>query len=614
MNNQNIDSTANDKRKIYHDFLHYMKIKMHYKELCDIVNVGLDQSHKYINSSVQKGGAKKSKKKWDTLEHSGVMFPPPYEPHGIPIKYMDDELYINPEAEEFITYYVNPRFDKYKDKKFNTNFFADWRKLLSIELRNTIKNFDLVNLSAIKTHVIEEIERRKSDNKAKTKDQRDEEKNARMKEIEKYQTAIVDGTKQAIDNYIVEPPTIFVGRGNHPLSGTIKTRLGPEDIILNIGSNMAIPIAKVGSDTSRTWGSVISDNTLEWIASWQNNVTSKHNYARFGRHSAFKMRSDESKYDLARRLKRKIKKIREKNDRFMKSESAEYRQLSVALFLIDRLALRIGNEKRDDEADTAGVTTLKVENIKILEPYTIKLDFLGKDSIRYINKFEVPELVYSNIKEFVEDPNKNKNSDVFDQVTSDSLNKYIKSFMKNLTSKVFRTYNASFLMQIELRKISTKFADYDESNKSNKAQKFKHLYEMANLKVAKLCNHQRAATNSTSNVLEKTNEQINTLRLLINRLKREKTKKQDEGKQTSAINKRIATQQKKMQVLKNKKTLQTESKTLSAGTSKINYIDPRITIAFLKRNDIFDSIDKFFNKTHQKQFDWAMDTDANYIF
>jgi DNA topoisomerase-1 len=559
----------------------------------------------------QKAGAPKSAINWVNLKHNGVMFYPPYEPHEISINYNGNRVSLNSKAEEFITYYVHPRFDKYKNKRFDKNFFNDWKKLLSADNLKLITDFSLVDATDIKNNLLEKMEIKREENKKKSKDQREKEKAEREKETDKYRYAMVDEAKQVIDNYLVEPPTIFIGRGEHPLSGSIKYRLGPEDIILNVGPDMPIPVAVVGSDTSRTWGEIISDPTLEWIASWQNNVTGKNNYARFGRRSSFKMKSDESKYDLAKQLKRRIKKIRDQNENYMKSDRLEYRQLAVALFLIDRLALRIGNEKRNDEADTVGVTTLKVKNISLLDNNTIKLDFLGKDSIRYINKFEVPNIVYQNIKEFIEDSGKKNNSDLFDLVTSDSLNKYIKSFMKKLTSKVFRTYNASYLMQIELRKITKILKDYD---KPDKIQKFKHLYEMANLKVAKLCNHRKAETTSSSKNLENTNKKINDIRLKINRLNRERKKKQEAGKKITAINKRITSQQNKMKVLKNKKKLQIESKSLSTGTSKINYIDPRITISFLKNNNLMDSIDKFFNKSHQKHFEWAMDVDSNYMF
>jgi len=566
------------------------------------------------NNNVFTGGAVK---KWTELQHNGVMFYPEYVPHGVPIRYDLHQFVLNPEAEEFATYYVQSRFDKYRSDRFNRNFFSDWKLLLSPELRQQITDFSLCDFEDIKVHVIAESEGTKAERKLMSKTEREKEKEINDAEKDRYRYAVVDGSKQMIDNFLVEPPTIFVGRGDHPLSGSIKKRLYPEDITLNIGKNMAIPVPHLNkkSDTDGTitdkekWGAIISDNTLEWIASWQNDVTQKYNYARFGRKSGFKMKSDENKYDKARLLKKKIKKIREKNEINMESNSLELRQLSTALYLIDRLALRIGNEKTDSEADTVGVTTLKIKNVNLLGDNTIKLDFLSKDSIRYVNRFKVPPIVYNNIKDFHDD--KSNNDDLFDLINSDSLNKYIKRFMKKLTSKVFRTFNASYLMQIELKKITNRYKDYD---KPDKLTKMHHEYEMANLKVAKLCNHQRIATKSNGEKIEKSATKLKELKSKLDKLRREKAKKIASGAKTTAINKRILTLQTKIKEVKKKKSLQTESKTLSAGTSKINYIDPRITIAFLKANGLENGIDKFFNKTHQKQFEWAMDVDADFKF
>lgn len=473
---------------------------------------------KYIQlisqSMIDQFGGVKKVKKWNTLEHNGVMFYPEYEPHNVPILYGNDKkmLILNPEAEEFATYYVQSRFDKYRNEKFKKNFFKDWSKLLTPELKNIIIDFDLCNFDDIKNEAEKKKNMANEDKKIKTDDN------------EKYKYAIVDGTKQMIDNFIVEPPTIFVGRGSHPLSGSIKSRIYPEEITLNIGPNMNIPMPVIPnqkSDLLHQWGKIISDNTLEWIASWQNNVTQKYNYARFGRKSIFKMKSDENKYDLARKLKKKIKKIRIQNEINMASSDKEMKQLSTALFLIDKLALRIGNEKKEDEANTTGVTTLKIKNITLLSDTDklIKLDFLGKDSIRYVNKIKVPDTVYNNISEFYQ--NKAKDDDLFDLITSDTLNKYIKHFMKKLTSKVFRTYNASYLMQIELKKIIKSMNNYD---KNDKITKIKHLYDMANLKVAKLCNHQREATKSSGVMIQKTLDKIEIIKNKINKLKKKKKK------------------------------------------------------------------------------------------
>lgn len=59
--------------------------------------------------------------------------------------------------------------------------------------------------------------------------------------------------------------------------------------------------------------------------------------------------------------------------------------LAVCTYLIDRLALRVGNEKGEDEADTVGCCSLRVEHIHFEEDNQITLDFLGKDSMRYLN-------------------------------------------------------------------------------------------------------------------------------------------------------------------------------------------------------------------------------------
>ena len=53
--------------------------------------------------------------------------------------------------------------------------------------------------------------------------------------------------------------------------------------------------------------------------------------------------------------------------------------------------------------------------------------------------------------------NKNKKDDLFDLIKPDDINKYLQEFIPGLTSKVFRTYNASSLFQKELDSISKKF-------------------------------------------------------------------------------------------------------------------------------------------------------------
>ncbi len=48
------------------------------------------------------------------------------------------------------------------------------------------------------------------------------------------------------------------------------------------------------------------------------------------------------------------------------------------------------------------------------------------------------------------------------------------------------------------------------------------------------------------------------------------------------------------------------------GTSKINYMDPRISVAWCKRCEV--PIDKVFAKTLRDKFNWAMAVDPNWEF
>lgn len=91
------------------------------------------------------------------------------------------------------------------------------------------------------------------------------------------------------------------------------------------------------------------------------------------------------------------------------------RQRATAMYFIDRLALRNGNEKGEDEADTFGCCSLRCAHITLELPNFLIFDFLGKDSIRYYNKVTASAQVFKNIRIFKD--NKNDDDDLFDRVT-----------------------------------------------------------------------------------------------------------------------------------------------------------------------------------------------------
>jgi len=534
----------------------------------------------------QLGGVKN---KWKTFSHNGVLFPPEYTKHDIPIICNGERIILSKDAEELATLYAKYTESEYiKSAVFKKNFWKDWKKTLTNFPQ--IKSLADCDFSLIFSYLIDQKEKVKGISKQEKiliKEEKDT--------IEhKYKTAIVDGKEQPVGNFRVEPPGIFIGRGCHPKLGRIKRRIYPEDITINIGKEADIPKIPDIFNKKHNWGKIIHDRTVEWLASWVDNVTNKTKYVWLGTQSNFKADSDIRKFDLARKLKKKIARIRETNYKNMSDGDIIVRQIATALYLVDYLALRVGNEKSEDEADTVGVTSLRVEHIRLEEDDKITLDFLGKDSVRYLRTIVVDPQVYKNIGDFMED--KRSDEDIFNKINSSMLNKYLQSFMPELTAKVFRTYNASCLFQKELKKISKKVQTMNDLDESSKINFLLDGFNKANIRVALLCNHQKQVSKTFDEQLAKINTKIKEAQKQLKKIKKDSKNKERIKKKKDSINK-----------MKAKRDLKIDLKNISLETSKVNYIDPRITISFIKKHNI--SIDKIFSKNLQNKFWWAFEVE-----
>ena len=53
-------------------------------------------------------GSEDKSVKWETLEHSGVLFPPEYAPHGVKMLYDGKPVDLNPQQEEVHTPSTHP--------------------------------------------------------------------------------------------------------------------------------------------------------------------------------------------------------------------------------------------------------------------------------------------------------------------------------------------------------------------------------------------------------------------------------------------------------------------------------------------------------------------------
>ncbi len=444
-------------------------------------------------------------KKWDTLQHQGVIFPPPYVPLPKSVKLLYDgkPISMHPDAEEVASFFGSMLNSTHnvENPTFQRNFLKDFQGILkkfggakdSSGDKVAIKEFTKCDFRPIYDYYSAQREAKKAlpgAEKKKLKAEKDA--------IEApYMYCTWDGRKQKVGNFRVEPPGLFRGRGEHPKTGTVKTRVMPEQITINIGTEAKVPPPPEG----HKWKEIRHDKEGTWLAMWQENVNGNYKYVMLAANSDVKGQSDYKKFEKARELKKHIDKIRADYRKGLKAALTSDRQKATAVYLIDQFALRAGNEKGEDEADTVGCCSLKFEHVTLREPDTVIFDFLGKDSIRFYDEVKVDPQVFKNLKLFKKAP-KEGGDEIFDRLTTSALNKHLSNYMTGLTAKVFRTYNASYTMSKLLK---------DMRSTGSNTEKLKD-YNDANRKVAILCNHKRTVAAGHAGQMEKLSERIRGVR------------------------------------------------------------------------------------------------------
>lgn len=551
--------------------------------------------------------------KWSTLVHNGLYFGEAYVPQGLSVKYKGQEVKLdytdinNPfyisaeEAAYLFTLFIdrdirlagNKKRHVYSsDSVFRNNFWNDWSQILGPN--SIIKDLNQVDFTPILQQIQYKASLKKSKkemNEAERKeyDEKKAVEKLKREEIKKiYGYAIVDNVLMTID-YTVEPPGLYQGHGNHPLRGKIKKRMFPHDVSINISINLGIPIPYLygygDGKVPSTWGAIEENHSATWLAKWKHPVTGKPVQKSFKRsESHFACIGDMNKFELARKLKENIKFIRERIVQDLSSPDYRIREFASAVYLLDLLAIRPGTEKDEEkEADTVGLTTLRCENVKFHPNNTLTLDFSGKSSIKFVKTFQVDSRVYTILNQNC--GNASGGNPLFPNVSDITLNAYLKSLMDGLTAKVFRTWKASSIMQEELDKAVIDIYQ----NPSVK----KILFDQVNMKVALALNHKKLLEND-----ERTEKLKQKIIELQEKLANARTEKMKETAATQLANA-------ESKLLENQENV-------ALSTSKLNYIDPRITISWAKKYQM--PIEKLFSKVLQKKFEWAMDTLSTWRF
>ena len=514
--------------------------------------------------------------KWKTLQHNGIAFPPPFESKGITIKIKGEKVPLNLEQEEMVYQWAKKKDTPYvQDKVFCKNFLEDFVKVLPPKFKN-ISLSDIDFSEAFKVVDLEKDAKLTLDKEQKKK------LAASRKEIKekmkaKYGKAIIDGKEVDVANWMAEPPGLFIGRGDHPIRGRWKPRISEKDVTLNLGKEAKVPPGN--------WGKIIHESDFMWLASWEDYLTEKRKYVWLSDTSDLKQERDQMKYDKAIKLSQHIDRVLENVVKKMSDHDEKVRRVSTVCYLIFKAAMRVGDEKDPDEADTVGATTLRVEHIK-LKPDAIEFDFLGKDSVRWQKLLPISgqdKTLYDNLKKFTE--KKKPDELIFDGITSRHVNEFFGQIVKGLTAKVFRTYLATTVVKSYLKKVN---------GLDSKSENIKIYHaKLANLEAAITCNHKRTIPKTFEESLKKKKDTLEKLKKT-----NAKTEKQRE---------KLKLREEKMEL-----TIELTEKTkdYNLGTSLRNYIDPRVFKAWTDQVGL--EWEKLYTSALQKKFQWVTKVDTDW--
>ena len=540
--------------------------------------------------------------KWTELEHNGVAFPPDHVQRGINIKILGEVYFLNREQEELIYAWAKKKDTHYvRDPVFQSNFLSDFKKAIPDRFKS-VQKIDDIDMSEAFSLVDKEASIKEAEKiRIKSLPRAEKKRISQDKKLEKerlksiYGKAKIDGIEVEVANWLVEPPGIFMGRGLHPLRGRWKPRITAKDVILNLDEDASVP--------EGPWKAIVHDHNSTWLASWIENLTGKRKYVWLHDSSYLRQDNDKAKYDTAKKLENYIFDIEKEIVKQMShTKDTTKRKVATVCYLIYKLAMRVGDEKDPDEADTIGASTLRVEHLKfpvINDKIQIEFNFLGKDSVPWQKTLEISSpdtrALYENLLFYMK--GKDRTDEIFEDITSAKVNIFLRSLDKdnlpNLTAKVFRTYIATAIVKKHLS------APILKLNKNE--SEFKKIYvgKIANLQAAITCNHKKGIdpkNPASKKSWEKFEQSVTNKKDKIKQIKLELKEKMWK----TEIQK--FKKEQRLEKLEFQLRLQQETKDYNLGTSLRNYIDPRVFKSWCD----YVNLDwtKIYTSTLQRKFKW----------
>lgn len=558
--------------------------------------------------------------KWDSIEWVGTLqFPPEYEPQGFKAGGLGP---FEPDLEERLYHFAGKLGTDYvKNPLFMKNFKASIRDLLPTKCKELeFPDAYLGYLGAIREY----IDAKKAQKKSETAADRKRAKAVKDELKAANGTIIFNGEAQNLASFAIEPPGIIITRGDDKRIGCWKYRVRPEDVMVNASKGKG-PTPPKGTH----WKAVVENKNALWMAHYFVRI---HGFEErlpkkvlLSPASVVAKDREREKYEKARQLILKWDEIQKLIKTGFKSDSKKARLTAVVVYLVQITGCRIGGKKDlDVVADTVGISTLRKEHMHLVGN-DLALEFLGKDSVKYVNTFEVCPEAAKIIKDQL-DGKKNKDK-VFDTVTSVDASDLLKTVVDHASIKTFRTAYGTKLLCEELQK-------NDFSDPSLTISQKLHMYDLCNLVVAKKLNHKKTPPKNFDETTESLEAQLAESEIALKEfektlaasmkeiLSQVKTAKEvfsgDQLAKALArydakkarLQQRLEEAKERVSQRKAKLAFRKETKEVAINTSRSSYSSPRIAYSWCK--DVGVPIEKIYSKSAIGKMAWAADTPKDY--
>jgi DNA topoisomerase-1 len=163
------------------------------------------------------------------------------------------------------------------------------------------------------------------------------------------------------------------------------------------------------------------------------------------------MKKNKLKYDKMMHFEKNniFKKIVHDTRNNIKNKSdKKIKEICIIIYLIINCGFRIGNKKYRDENKSYGISTIKFKHIDV-NTNDIDIKFVGKKGVLNVSKCNHKEIC-----EYLKGKKKIYGSEdnVFENIESTDVNKYLRKYDEKITSKDLRTWNANQMFILYINK------------------------------------------------------------------------------------------------------------------------------------------------------------------